>query len=52
MLYELITELTHQQILKKQRNITSLFPTFKARVDKVEDAGGIRLVDMVHSTGD
>jgi hypothetical protein len=44
LLEHLITEVNVKGVVRKQKSITSLFPSFPARVQKVGDMGGIRLV--------
>lgn len=41
---QIVDEVAVSGIVRKQRSITSLFPTFPARVQKVGDMGGIRLI--------
>jgi len=40
---ERIEEVTAKQLMRKQRSITRLFPSFPDRVKAVADKGGIRL---------
>ncbi len=44
ILENIIDEVAVAGVVRKQRSITSLFPTFPARVQKVGDMGGIRLI--------
>jgi hypothetical protein len=44
LINHVIDEATMADVLAKQRSVTSLFPTFRDRVGKVADAGGVRLM--------
>lgn len=43
LMLEILNELTRSEILRKQRSITRLFPTFNDRVRAVGQNGGVRL---------
>lgn len=45
-IYKRINELTHAGILRKQQSVGNLFPSFKDRVKKIADMGGLRLRQM------
>ena len=45
-LFTRLVEVTYNGVLAKQRSITSLFPTFYKRVDKVKSSGGVKLVNQ------
>jgi len=44
LINHIIEEAAMADVLAKQRSVTSLFPTFRDRVEKVAGAGGVRLV--------
>jgi len=43
---EILDEMSYNEILRKQRSITSLFPQFYSRVDQVGKKGGVRLKSL------
>ena len=45
LIEKLINELTYNGFVRKQQSVGKLFPSFGARVDKVADNGGIRLIN-------
>lgn len=46
LIENIVQELTHAGIVRKQKTITNLFPTFHDRVKKIAGMGGLRLVSM------
>jgi len=42
----IVNEVNYNGVMRKQRSITSLFPTFYKRVDKVKASGGVNLLSQ------